>query len=105
MSNRVLANQIKNSIIEDYDSQCLWHYSFENYEWMMYDMIKKELEKDNRTDVKDLSKSDIERIVTEVYAHACAEWIKESIKFSKYSMSEYAVLLYNKLLDNGRKTI
>jgi hypothetical protein len=67
----------------------------------MYDMIKEELEKDNRTDVRDLSKSDIDHIVTEVYAHACAEWIKESIKFSKYSMSEYTVLLYNKLLDNG----
>jgi len=102
MSNRVLANQIKDSIIDDYDHQCLWHYSFENYEWMMYDMVREELEK---REVGDLSKSDIEHILVEVFAHSIAEWVKEAQKFGMYSLSEYVTLLYNKLLSNGWKTI
>lgn len=105
MSNRALANQIKNSIIEDYDNQYLWHYSFENYEWMMYDMIKDELEKNEKIVTDDLSKSDLEYILVEVFAHSVAEWIKEAQRFNMYSLSEYVTLLYNKLLSNGWKTI
>lgn len=100
MSNRTLANQIKDSIIEDYDHQCLWHYSFENYEWMMYDMVREELEK---REIGDLSKSDIEHILVEVFSHSVAEWVKEAQKFNMYSLSEYVTLLYNKLLEKWKQ--
>ena len=100
MSNRILANQIKDSIIEDYDHQCLWHYSFENYEWMMYDMVREELEK---REVGDLSKSDIEHILVEVFSHSVAEWVKESQRFGMYSLPEYVTLLYNKLLEKWKQ--
>lgn len=96
MANRKLANEIKNSIIEDYDNQCIWHYSFENYEWMIYEMIEEKV-----TD--DLSKSDLEYILVEVFAHSVAEWVKESQRFGMYSLSEYATLLYNKLLEKWKQ--
>ena len=96
MSNRALANQIKDSIIEDYDNQCIWHYSFENYEWMIYEMIEEKV-----TD--NLSKSDLEYILVEVFAHSVAEWVKESQRFGMYSLSEYVTLLYNKLLEKWKQ--
>ena len=96
MANRKLANEIKNSIIEDYDNQCIWHYSFENYEWMIYEMIEEKV-----TD--DLSKSDLEYILVEVFAHSVAEWVKESQRFGMYSLSEYVTLLYNKLLEKWKQ--
>lgn len=98
MSNRALANQIKNSIIENYDNQCIWHYSFENYEWMIYEMIEDELKTNWKRATDDLSKSDIEYILVEVFAHSIAEWVKESQRFGMYSLSEYVTLLYNNLL-------
>ena len=74
--------------------------SFENYEWMMYDMVREELEK---REIGDLSKSDIEHILVEVFSHSVAEWVKEAQKFNMYSLSEYVTLLYNKLLEKWKQ--
>jgi hypothetical protein len=67
----------------------------------MYDMIKDELEKNKKRVTDDLSKSDLEYILVEVFAYSIAEWVKEAQKFGIYSLSEYVTLLYNKLLSNG----